>query len=245
MLYRKQRIKFAVTCHILYKYFFLITCICCMTSSLNGVERFIEAFPNILVTSGAFYAKCWKVLPEEITKVTLGNSLTEDCPVPMNKLAYLQLAHWNFHGDVDVGELIVHQSIAEEIIEIFHELFDGKFPIDKMVLIDEYDCDDALSMEDNNSSAFCCRSMTGKSNCYSIHSYGTAIDINPRLNPYIKGTTVLPQNGRQFLNRTLGVLGMICEGDLCYRAFVSRGYQWGGHWQSLKDYQHFEKKPEL
>ncbi|HAX73596.1 MAG TPA: hypothetical protein DCY20_08730, partial [Firmicutes bacterium] len=25
-------------------------------------------------------------------------------------------------------------------------------------------------------------------------------------------------------------------------AFVSRGWTWGGDWNSLKDYQHFEKK---
>ncbi|MBP9545072.1 MAG: M15 family metallopeptidase, partial [Alistipes sp.] len=26
------------------------------------------------------------------------------------------------------------------------------------------------------------------------------------------------------------------------REFLRHGFTWGGHWKSLKDYQHFEKK---
>ena len=30
------------------------------------------------------------------------------------------------------------------------------------------------------------------------------------------------------------------KGDLCYRLFTERGFEWGGEWPDRKDYQHFE-----
>ena len=35
---------------------------------------------------------------------------------------------------------------------------------------------------------------------------------------------------------------MIEKGDKVYEIFKSKGYTWGGDWNSLKGYQHFEKK---
>ena len=34
----------------------------------------------------------------------------------------------------------------------------------------------------------------------------------------------------------------IAEDAPCCREFLRHGFTWGGHWKSLKDYQHFEKK---
>ena len=28
--------------------------------------------------------------------------------------------------------------------------------------------------------------------------------------------------------------------DLCYQLFIEHGFEWGGDWESRKDYQHFE-----
>jgi hypothetical protein len=36
--------------------------------------------------------------------------------------------------------------------------------------------------------------------------------------------------------------GMIVKDDLCYKAFTSRGWTWGGDWKYEKDYQHFQKQ---
>jgi hypothetical protein len=33
--------------------------------------------------------------------------------------------------------------------------------------------------------------------------------------------------------------GMIVDGDVVVRAFAGAGWGWGGHFRSLKDYQHF------
>ncbi|ADI38025.1 putative uncharacterized protein [Waddlia chondrophila 2032/99] len=199
--------------------------------------------PNQEIISKQFAARFWNPLPDSIVERITGNSWNTDCPIPLEDLAYIQVTHWNNEGEVCIGELIYHKNLALEIIEIFQELFEANFPINKMILIDNYRSNDELSMEDNNSSAFCSRSITGKPGVFSKHSYGGAIDINPLLNPYVKGNVILPKGSEIYLDRSLEAPGLIHEGDVCYRAFIKRGYTWGGHWISLKDYQHFEKDP--
>jgi len=98
-------------------------------------------------------------------------------------------------------------------------------------------------MSANNSSAFCCRAITNKPGTFSLHSYGIAIDINPKINPYVKGTQVLPEEGREYLDRTQEYKGIIIKSldNACYRIFIKYGYEWGGGWDTRVDYQHFQK----
>lgn len=171
-------------------------------------------------------------------------SWKENNPVPLEDLRYVTVSHWGFDGEVHQGELVVHKQVAFEVVAIFEALFKEQFPIEKMVLIDAYQADDDASMADNNSSAFCSRPITGRTDLFSNHSYGIAIDINPKINPYVKGSLVLPASGKEFADRSHSVSGMIVEGEACYRIFKEKGWVWGGDWASLKDYQHFEKELE-
>ena len=52
----------------------------------------------------------------------------------------------------------------------------------------------------------------------------------------------LPPAGSEFLNRSDVRPGMIVKNDVVVKAFKNRGFDWGGSWKSLKDYQHFEAK---
>ena len=126
----------------------------------------------------------------------------------------------------------------EATLGAFRLLFDEKFPIEKMRLVDEYEADDDRSMADNNTSAFNCRAITGGSS-WSAHSYGTAIDLNPVQNPYLRNSTVLPPAGAAFRDRTDVRPGMAVEGSAPVRAFDALDWGWGGRWSSPKDYQHF------
>lgn len=176
-----------------------------------------------------------------IDKIT-GMSYKENEEIKIEDLAYIQVTHWGFDDKEHVGELIVHAKVAEDLVDIFEELYEAKYPIEKIRLIDEYDANDELSMSDNNTSAFCYREVTGSNGELSNHSYGIAIDVNPIQNSYVKNDIVLPEAGKEYLDRENIRKGMIVEGDACYNAFKSRGWTWGGDWKSLKDYQHFEKK---
>lgn len=114
-----------------------------------------------------------------------------------------------------------------------------------MVLIDEYDAQDGPSMRANNSSAFNFRFVAG-TGVLSSHSRGMAVDINPLYNPYVKtngGRTVVdPAEAAPYADRTRDFPYKIAEDDPCCREFLRHGFTWGGHWKSLKDYQHFEKR---
>ncbi|MCR5685413.1 MAG: M15 family metallopeptidase [Lachnospiraceae bacterium] len=175
----------------------------------------------------------------------LGKSYPEGCPVSLSELKYIHVLHTGFDGRMHVGEMIVGSEIAADVLEIFKELYEIGYPIEKMRLIDEYGADDERSMEDNNSSAFCYRTVA-ESKSLSKHAYGMAIDINPFYNPYhytrADGSLFLqPEGSQKYIDRDLDEPYMIKQGDACYRIFTSHGFTWGGEWNTKKDYQHFEK----
>jgi hypothetical protein len=163
------------------------------------------------------------------------------CPVPIADLAYLRLSHFGTDGAVHTGELVVHRELAAEVIAIFKALFEQRFPIEKMRLIEAYDGDDDRSMADNNTSGFNCRAVPGKPNVFSLHSQGRAIDINPLWNPMLADGKVLPPNGAPFAAPKKPIPGMLRKGDRAVLELTRRGWTWGGDWTSMKDYQHFQK----
>ena len=174
-----------------------------------------------------------------------GKSFKENCTTPREDLRYLKVLHYNKEGEELEGELICHKDIADDLLAIFRELHRAKYPIERMVLIDEYDADDEASMRANNTSAFNFRNASGM-NRLSSHSRGMAIDINPLYNPLVKergGRTLFyPANAREYIDRTKYFPYKIEKGDLCYRLFKKHGFSWGGDWKNSKDYQHFEKR---
>ncbi|MDY2703774.1 MAG: M15 family metallopeptidase [Prevotella sp.] len=174
-----------------------------------------------------------------------GKSYKDGCNIPLDNLRYVRVLHRDYEGRTLYGELICDKSIAEDLKCIFHQLYDAGYPIERMVLIDNYGADDVKSMSDNNTSCFNYRKVAG-SNSLSKHSLGKAIDINPLYNPYVKkknnGTMVVnPEQSRKYALRNGKFRYKIEKGDLCYRLFKSRGFRWGGEWRTVKDYQHFEK----
>ncbi|MBQ8814391.1 MAG: M15 family metallopeptidase [Lachnospiraceae bacterium] len=167
-------------------------------------------------------------------------SYPKDCPLPLRELRYLTVLHVGFDGLIHQGELVIHQEIAGVILEIFYQLYQSGYPIEKIRLIDEYNADDEASMADNNTSAFCWRNITG-TDTVSLHGYGLAIDINPLYNPYVCNEIVSPSVSPY--DREAGMVFspyFMTDDDLCVRLFKSYGFIWGGDWSSPKDYQHFE-----
>ena len=166
--------------------------------------------------------------------------------VSYEDLMYVHLLHYNFDGEVSEGELICNKSIAQDIVDIFYELYLAEYQIEKIRLIDEYGGDDELSMQDNNTSCFNYRVVSGSSHL-SKHAYGLAIDINPFYNPYITygndgNVNYAPEGSGAYADRTAPFPYKIDENDLCYKLFTQHGFTWGGNWNSVKDYQHFEYK---
>lgn len=193
---------------------------------------------------GAAFKGTIEKIPDDIKKMMIGCSWKVECPIPLEDLRYITVSHWGYDDEEKVGHIVVHAKLADELLAIFKELYDEHFPIERMELIDLYDADDDRSMAANNSSAFCCRAITNVPGTFSLHSYGIAIDINPLVNPYVKGEQVLPEGGWAYLDRTKRHQGIITNSpdNACYRAFIDRGYEWGGDWTTPVDYQHFQKQ---
>ena len=186
-------------------------------------------------------------LTDEVFARMDGVSYPKNAQIGREELSYLRVLHTGFDEKTYIGELVVNQKIADDVLEIMKELYENHYPIEKMHLIDEYGADDETSMSDNNTSAFNYRTIAGTDRL-SKHGQGLAVDINPRYNPCVRTkngiTTVEPQNGSTYVDRNADFSYKITEGDLCLQLFSEHGFTWGGSWNSVKDYQHFEKAVE-
>jgi len=180
-------------------------------------------------------------LPEHIIAQITGSSFHPEAPFDYSYLSYVTITHVDFDGVSRLGHIIVAASIAEEVLDIFREIYDYGFPIARVRLIDYYGADDYYSMADNNSVGFNFRVIAGTTRL-SRHAWGMAIDINPIQNPFIRDDIIWPVSGSRYLDRTDIRPGMITPGDVVYRAFTSRGWTWGGHWRVPIDYHHFERR---
>lgn len=202
-----------------------------------------ETTPNRVTYIEGFY---YEPLSDEIISRIYGISYKEDCPVAYDDLRYLNVQYYNFSHEIENGELICNKAIAEDLVEIFYELYTNEYEIEKIKLIDEYNGDDILSMSDNNTSCFNYRTVDG-TNKISKHGLGLAIDINPFYNPYLKKNRdgspyISPSGSEKYADRTQDFPHKIDKNDLCYKIFTKHGFSWGGNWKSVKDYQHFFKE---
>ncbi|MDD2972288.1 MAG: M15 family metallopeptidase [Lachnospiraceae bacterium] len=194
----------------------------------------------IIYQPGFFYES----ITDEIKQRINGLSYKEDCTVPYEDLRYLNVLYVDFNGKSQTGELICNKAIAQDLVEIFYELYQAQYPIDKIKLIDEYNADDDLSCLEDNTSCFNYRVVSG-STSLSKHALGLAIDINPFYNPYVTYPNgkirITPPGSEAYANREAAFPHKIHKNDLCYQLFTAHGFTWGGNWKSLKDYQHFQK----
>lgn len=183
-----------------------------------------------------------------MVRMQKGGSFPEGCTIKREELRYLKVRYVDFQGKTQDGELVCNKVIAQDLLDIFRELFKQKYPIASIRLIDNFGADDETSMRANNTSCFCYRTIKGSTKL-SAHSRGMAIDINPLQNPCVKYTkegklrSIQPdtKEARNYINRSYGKAYVITKTDPCYKLFIQHGFKWGGVWRSVKDYQHFEK----
>lgn len=176
--------------------------------------------------------------------------MPESASISFDELSYLTIPHYDFDFNVTEGHMVVNAQVAEEVLDIFAELFDIQYPIQRMELVDKYGGDDYASIDDNNTSAFNYRLSTDGTGRLSKHALGRAIDINPQINPYVDSDgTGAHSNAEQFWSRDtslwtseIGKKAYIGPDSEIYRIFTEEhGWEWGGSWSSYRDYQHFQK----
>ncbi len=151
-------------------------------------------------------------------------------------LKLISIEYFSFDDKLHQGQILIHKELANDLIEIFKKIKEKKFPICKVIPINNYNWSDEESMKDNNTSAFNYRYIKGTKKL-SSHALGRAIDINPIQNPQIKDRKTYPANTEY----NIRVNGTITPNSFLVKEFLKRGWRWGGYWKRTKDYQHFEK----
>ena len=215
---------------------------------LNGSSM---AEQRICLTEDFYYEPLSDKLRRYITGISYpdpqdGAEDGSDAPeIGLDDLRYVHILYIDYEGVSKQGELICNEYIAQDLTEIFYELYRSEYRLESVLLIDEYDGDDNASMEANNTSCFNYRPVTNNQNL-SMHAYGLAVDINPLYNPYVAfrkdgSQEILPASGQPYADRGESFPYKIDEDDLCYKLFTQHGFIWGGNWNNLKDYQHFQK----
>ena len=207
----------------------------------NDISQNSPPYSDEFDISENFY---YEPLSDDVISRITGISYVDNPNISLDDLRYLSLLYVDFNGDTKHGEMICNKSIAQDLLEIFYELYNNDYRLESVKLIDEFDGDDTKSMLANNTSCFNYRVVEG-SKKLSNHAYGLAVDINPFYNPYITYkddvTKISPAGSEAYADRTLDFPYKIDENDLAYKLFTQHGFKWGGNWNSVKDYQHFER----
>ena len=189
-----------------------------------------------------------EITPAVKERMLKANSWRQTCPVSLLNLRYINVNHLNFNGQTVSGEIIVHKDVADEVVNIFADLYEINYPIRQMRLVADFEANDWESIEADNTSAFNCRPVTGNKKKWSKHAYGRAIDINPIENPYVSRKGYISHKAswkykkRVHKNNTYADRAVLLKYDKATKIFKKYGWSWGGDWRTVKDYQHFFKK---
>jgi hypothetical protein len=173
-----------------------------------------------------------------LTRADLPYTYRAGCPVGPSRLRLLQVTYLGFDHKKHRGEIVVNAAALNDVSAVFHRALEHRFPIRTMHRVDFFRGSDIRSMEHDNTSAFNCRHVTGNPTRLSQHSYGNAVDVNTRENPYVTGSRVYPSTSRTYLNRSNVRRGMLLRSGVIPREFARLGWPWGARW-SHPDYQHF------
>lgn len=182
------------------------------------------------------------LIDSAMTRLEALSGVDPGCPQKIvQSLLLIDVLYYSFDARVHRGQVLIHRDCAADIKELFRAAFEEKFPFASVIPLADPRFrrngrwSDDLSMRANNTSAFHYRAKTA-SQALSAHALGCAIDINPRLNPFIAKGVVLPR-GAAYAPKVPGTLR---QDSQIVRAMQGLGWIWGGAWKGVTDYQHFE-----
>ena len=93
-------------------------------------------------------------IPESVKARMQGKSMKDKAKIGYDQLRYLSLPYYDFDGNIHKGEMVCNKAIAQDLLEIFRQLYEAKYPIASVRLIDDFDASDEKSMSANNTSCF-------------------------------------------------------------------------------------------
>ena len=183
------------------------------------------------------------IVDSQMTWEEAMNGLSIDCPnFIKDNQTLVDVMYLGFDRRIHKGQILIDYRLARDVQSVFRTSIHEKFPIQSVIpiahpaFVKNNRWNDQLSMQANNTTCFNYREITNGTKL-SRHALGYAIDINPKYNPYIKGDVVEPKNSRYDTTQP----GTLTDRHPLVKAFMLLNWSWGGDWNTLKDYQHFEK----
>ena len=100
----------------------------------------------LLLPCAAVRAQDFSVAPvsDSLFARMQGRSYPEGCTVPLSDLRHVRVLHVDAQGKTHRGELVCNKAIAQDLVDIFRRLYQARYPIEKIRLIDDYDTDDGV-----------------------------------------------------------------------------------------------------
>ncbi|MDO5571143.1 MAG: M15 family metallopeptidase [Bacteroidales bacterium] len=176
------------------------------------------------------------------SNITLEKALIGTCAdsTIISNLEIIDVEYYSIDDSLHRGQIIVDKRLTQDIKTIFNFIKENKIIIDMVIPI-KFDLPNYnTTMADlNNCYSFHYRPKTNISGSLSLHSLGQAIDINPFDNPYIsqKGDTI--PKGAIYDIKSIKTL---TKDSKLVKKFIELGWVWGGNWNDIKDYMHFQKR---
>jgi hypothetical protein len=184
-------------------------------------------------------------LPGSVRAQLTGAFWHRGCPVALSELRLLTVRHWGFDARPHTGQLVVNRDAAAGLARVFGRLYELRFPIRHMRLLDAYGPERTRPADGDVTASFECRQSVpspcvggSRSGRWSNHAYGLAVDLNPAENPYVGCGRTRDPTRLRYLDRSRLRAGMVTPAVV--RAFRAIGWGWGGDWSgATKDYMHF------
>jgi hypothetical protein len=165
----------------------------------------------------------------------------------LDTLSLISVTHFGFDGKTHEGHIVIHKDLQGDVRDFFSRALELTFPIAKVIAVSDpqYSWSDERSCEDNNTSGFNYRPMTGGTRL-SKHALGRAFDVNPFQNPYLRfgvggaEEARIPKQAVYEANQP----GTLSKNHPLVLCMLERGWKWGGNWnpaEGVVDYQHFER----
>ena len=145
------------------------------------------------------------------------------------EISSLSIDYIDYNGEKQTGTIEVNKNIAENVLGVFKDLYEIKFPINK---IDKsYQRPDEDIIMDNITTGYNFRFVMGTDKL-SKHAKGYAIDLNPKVNP------AKPSKISHVYDETIEKGKITTE---VINLFKKWGFKWGGEiFGNFWDSHHFE-----
>ena len=179
-------------------------------------------------------------LTSEERAAMTGKAWSPGCPVPLNDLLSIRVTYFGFDHLTHAGTLVIHKRFAQEASVIFQELYEVRFPINKIDPYENYEVGGG-NAEKNVTVGFYCRKAQDAPNERSGHAYGIAVDLNPFDNPFHDAKEGWWPKGADARSARDDAKGKVSPNTEAFRIFARHGWAWGGFYAGEPDYMHFYK----